>query len=144
MLLIPDAMNAGLDNGLFWGSLAVPLLIAGAAAFPVNWWLIARGKGARSSTSTTIIKESTRTGAANARPALRSPGHHDGAHVHRHVCPDVCDGRPHRECLSECKPILYGRSDDRADGSHRTRGDVGHVSEPPNQSSHRCRKLGAL
>ena len=30
---------------LFWGSLAVALVIAGAAAFPVNRWLLARGKG---------------------------------------------------------------------------------------------------
>ncbi|MEO5576556.1 MAG: DUF4396 domain-containing protein, partial [Gaiellaceae bacterium] len=30
---------------LFWGSLAAALLIAGAVAFPVNRWLIARGKG---------------------------------------------------------------------------------------------------
>lgn len=45
MLVIPGAMDAGLDSGLFWGSLAVALLIAGAAAFPVNRWLIARGKG---------------------------------------------------------------------------------------------------
>lgn len=45
MLVIPGAMDAGLDNGLFWGSLAVALLIAGASAFPINRWLIARGKG---------------------------------------------------------------------------------------------------
>jgi Domain of unknown function (DUF4396) len=45
MLVIPGAMDAGLDAGLFWGSLALSLLIAGAAAFPVNWWLIARGQG---------------------------------------------------------------------------------------------------
>jgi hypothetical protein len=45
MLVIPGAMDAGLDSGLFWGSLLVALLIAGAAAFPVNRWLIARGKG---------------------------------------------------------------------------------------------------
>ena len=45
MLLIPGAMEAGLTNLLFWGSLAVALLIAGAVAFPVNRWLIARGKG---------------------------------------------------------------------------------------------------
>ena len=38
-------MEAGLTNFLFWGSLAVALLIAGAVAFPVNRWLIARGKG---------------------------------------------------------------------------------------------------
>ena len=45
MLLIPGAMEAGLTNELFWASLAVALVIAGAAAFPVNRRLIARGKG---------------------------------------------------------------------------------------------------
>ncbi len=45
MVLIPGAMDAGLDNVRFWGSLAVALLVAGAVAFPVNRWLIARGKG---------------------------------------------------------------------------------------------------
>ena len=45
MLIIPGAMEAGLASGLFWGSLAVSLGIAAVAAFPVNRWLIARGKG---------------------------------------------------------------------------------------------------
>ena len=46
MLIIPGAMNAGLTSALFWGSLTVcALWIAGAAAFPVNRWLIARGRG---------------------------------------------------------------------------------------------------
>jgi Domain of unknown function (DUF4396) len=45
MLLIPGAMDAGLDSLLFWGSLAVALAIAGAAAFPANRWLISRGRG---------------------------------------------------------------------------------------------------
>jgi Domain of unknown function (DUF4396) len=45
MLLIPGALGAGLTDVLFWGSLAVSLVIAGAVAFPVNRWLIARGKG---------------------------------------------------------------------------------------------------
>jgi hypothetical protein len=45
MLIVPGAMDAGLDTGLFWGSLAVALVVAGAAAFPVNRWLIRRGKG---------------------------------------------------------------------------------------------------
>lgn len=45
MLVIPGAMDAGLADPLFWGSLAVSLILAGAAAFPVNRWLIARGKG---------------------------------------------------------------------------------------------------
>jgi hypothetical protein len=45
MLVIPGAMHAGLGSLLFWGSLTVALVIAGAAAFPVNRWLIARGRG---------------------------------------------------------------------------------------------------
>ena len=45
MLLIPGAMEAGLTNLLFWGSLAFALLVAGAIAYPVNRWLIARGRG---------------------------------------------------------------------------------------------------
>jgi len=45
MLLIPGAMEAGLTNELFWGSLSVALVVAGAAAFPVNRRLIQRGRG---------------------------------------------------------------------------------------------------
>jgi hypothetical protein len=45
MLVIPGAMDAPLASGLFWGSLAFSLAVAGAAAFPVVRWLIARGKG---------------------------------------------------------------------------------------------------
>jgi len=45
MLFIPGAMTASLDSGLFWGSLAIALVLAGIAAYPVNRWLIARGQG---------------------------------------------------------------------------------------------------
>jgi hypothetical protein len=45
MLAIPGAMDAPLDSLLFWGSLAAALAIAGVAAFPLNRWLIARGRG---------------------------------------------------------------------------------------------------
>ena len=45
MLAVPGAMEAGLDNALFWGSLAFALAVAWVAAFPLNRWLIARGKG---------------------------------------------------------------------------------------------------
>jgi hypothetical protein len=45
MLAIPGAMEAGLTNVLFWGSLSVALAIAGVIAFPVNRWLLKRGKG---------------------------------------------------------------------------------------------------
>ena len=45
MLAIPGAMEAPLDSALFWASLGASLVIAGVAAFPVNRWLIARGRG---------------------------------------------------------------------------------------------------
>jgi Domain of unknown function (DUF4396) len=45
LLVLPGALAAGLGDPLFWWSLAVALLIAGAVAFPVNRWLIARGRG---------------------------------------------------------------------------------------------------
>jgi hypothetical protein len=45
ILVIPGAMEAGLSDLLFWGSLAGALLVAGLAAFPANRWLIARGRG---------------------------------------------------------------------------------------------------
>ena len=45
MLAIPGAMTATLANPLFWGALSWPWPPGGLAAFPVNRWLIARGKG---------------------------------------------------------------------------------------------------
>lgn len=45
LLVIPGAMDAGLDDLLFWGSLSLALGIAFLAAWPVNRHLIARGKG---------------------------------------------------------------------------------------------------
>jgi hypothetical protein len=45
ILVIPGAMEAGVTDLLFWGSLAFSLLVAGAAAYPANRYLIARGRG---------------------------------------------------------------------------------------------------
>ena len=45
MLLIPGAMEATLTDIGFWAALAFALLVAGCAAYPVNRWLLARGKG---------------------------------------------------------------------------------------------------
>jgi len=45
ILLWPGAMDAGLADLLFWGSLAIALGVAFVAAFPVNRALIARGRG---------------------------------------------------------------------------------------------------
>jgi len=43
--LIPGALDASLASWLFWGSMAVSLVIAFVAAVPVNRLLIGRGKG---------------------------------------------------------------------------------------------------
>ena len=45
IVVIPGAMDAGLGSPLFWGSLAFALAVAFVAAFPVNRYLISRGKG---------------------------------------------------------------------------------------------------
>jgi hypothetical protein len=45
VLVVPGALAAGLGDGLFWWSLGVSLVLAFAAAFPVNRFLIARGRG---------------------------------------------------------------------------------------------------
>lgn len=45
ILLVPGAMEAGLEDPLFWASLIGGLGVAFAAALPVNRWLIARGRG---------------------------------------------------------------------------------------------------
>lgn len=45
MLIVPGAMDAGITELLFWGSLIFSLILAGIIAFPVNRWLISRGRG---------------------------------------------------------------------------------------------------
>ncbi|MGH8571055.1 MAG: DUF4396 domain-containing protein, partial [Gammaproteobacteria bacterium] len=45
MLAVPGAMEAGVGDSLFWAALSVALVVAGAVAYPVNRWLIVRGKG---------------------------------------------------------------------------------------------------
>ncbi|MFF3417760.1 DUF4396 domain-containing protein [Streptomyces sp. NPDC002698] len=43
--LWPDAMDAQLDDLLFWGSLLISLVVAFVVTTPVNKWTIGRGKG---------------------------------------------------------------------------------------------------
>jgi hypothetical protein len=45
MAVIPGAMNAGLINPIFWLSMMLALAVAFAAAFPVNRYLLTKGKG---------------------------------------------------------------------------------------------------
>ena len=45
MATIPGAMDAGLVNPVFWVSMMIALTVAFFAAYPVNRWLMARGKG---------------------------------------------------------------------------------------------------
>ena len=43
--LIPGAIDAGLVNATFWVGLVIALSAAFVAAYPVNLWLLGRGKG---------------------------------------------------------------------------------------------------
>jgi hypothetical protein len=45
VVLIPNAMDAGLDDALFYGSIAAGFAIAYPFAFLANRYMIARGKG---------------------------------------------------------------------------------------------------
>jgi hypothetical protein len=45
MALIPGAMDAGLVNPIFWLGMMIALTVAFIAAFPVNRYLIDKGKG---------------------------------------------------------------------------------------------------
>ena len=45
MAVIPGAMNAGLVNPVFWVSMSISLVVAFLAAYPVNRYLLSRGKG---------------------------------------------------------------------------------------------------
>lgn len=45
ILVIPGAMDAGLADPLFWGSLVASLAAAFVVAYPVNRWLIRAGRG---------------------------------------------------------------------------------------------------
>ena len=45
MLGVPGAMESGVGDVLFWGALSFALVIAGVVAYPVNRWLIVRGRG---------------------------------------------------------------------------------------------------
>jgi len=45
MAAIPGAMNAGLVNPLFWLGMMIALTVAFFAAYPVNRYLLQRGKG---------------------------------------------------------------------------------------------------
>jgi len=45
MLIIPGAMDAPPHAPPFWSSMLVSLVLAGIVAFPLNRWLISRGRG---------------------------------------------------------------------------------------------------
>ena len=45
ILAVPGAMEAGLLDALFWGSLAFSLAVAFVVTVPVNKWVMGRGKG---------------------------------------------------------------------------------------------------
>jgi len=45
ILAVPGAMDAGLADALFWGTLAFSLVVAFLVTTPVNRWMISKGRG---------------------------------------------------------------------------------------------------
>ena len=78
MLTIPGAMDAGLGDLLFWGSLAIALVVAFALTVPVNRWLIARGKG-----HAVVHDLHAGHSTATSTPTAAEPAH-DHAAMHHH------------------------------------------------------------
>lgn len=76
MAAIPGAMNAGLVNPLFWLSMMLALTVAYVAAFPVNRYLLTKGKGHA------LVHEYHHAGAHDDH-AAHDHKHHDRAeHAH--------------------------------------------------------------
>src|SRR5687768_9349271 len=73
LLAIPGAMDAGLTDFLFWGSLAVALAIAFAVTYPINLWLISRGRG-----------HAVIHGSHHADTATPGTDPHESEHEHMH------------------------------------------------------------
>jgi hypothetical protein len=45
MIVVPGAMASTISFAMFWVSLFISLLLTGFAAYPLNRWLISRGRG---------------------------------------------------------------------------------------------------
>lgn len=75
MLVVPGAMDAHLTTALFWGSLLASLLLAGIAAYPVNRWLIMRGKG-HARVQEHHENDSARAGETGEQRPAKSPYQH--------------------------------------------------------------------
>lgn len=80
MLAVPGAMDAPITAPVFWLALATSLVLAGVVAFPVNQWLIARGRGHA------VVHEHhgsmTRTDDHPASPEESKHPPHHSHHVH--------------------------------------------------------------
>ena len=76
MLVIPGAMDAGVTTLLFWGAMTLSLVLAGMAAFPINRWLIARGRGHAVVHALHGEKHTTHTHTASEAVSHSAHGHH--------------------------------------------------------------------
>jgi hypothetical protein len=76
MAIIPGAMNAGLVNPLFWLSMMLALAVAFVAAFPVNRYLLTKGKGHA------LVHEYHHTGAHNEHAGHGHKHHDHSEHAH--------------------------------------------------------------
>ena len=67
-------MDAGLDDVLFWGTLAFALAVAFVVTVPVNRWMIGRGKGHAVVHAVPRALSPIRRERAGTRVPARAPG----------------------------------------------------------------------
>lgn len=72
MAVIPGAMNAGLVNPVFWIAMMIALTVAFFAAYPVNKYLLQRGRG-HALTHDYHGAEPVHTGVRRFIPSLSTP-----------------------------------------------------------------------
>jgi hypothetical protein len=136
VVAVPGAMDAGLTAWLFWGSLAVSLLVAFVVTVPVNHWMIGRGKGHA------VVHK-----------------YHGGGHDRSHVVADVgsehaesahtgsshktgADGNSAHTAAAERHPAHTAAEGDSghtaAAQDHPGHGDHRHAVEPSEHDLHRA------
>ena len=110
MAIIPGAMEAGLTNPIFWLSMMLALSVAYVAAFPVNRFLLRRGKG---HALTHAYHEGHGDHGAHGEAAEHGPtGHQHGEGGH---CDHGAGGVCHCDHDDQSGEHGHGRDDHSAD-----------------------------
>ena len=138
MAVIPGAMDAGLVNPIFWIGMMIALTAAFVAAFPVNRYLIDKGKG---HALTHQFHEGHQEHAAHASgPHVHGADPHSPTEGHHHSGGDAHD---HDEAARTTTAETHGRQSD-APGRTREHQHPGRSTDRlPARGAHRLHRSRA-